>query len=936
LLSGFLLSGFLLRRILLRDHSTIDHREKLIHWISAVNPFHSGKTMSEENTLYLIDGSAYMYRAYHAVRGLANSAGMPTNAVFGFTRMLIKLINDRAPAYAAMCFDAKGPTFRHDLYADYKANRPPMPEDMAIQIPYIKEVTRAFQIPVFEQQGVEADDIIGTLARLAEAAGFRVVMVTGDKDFVQLVTEHATIWDPMKDRTRDLATIQAEYGMPPERIIDVMGLSGDTSDNVPGVPGIGPKTALSLIQTFGSMDALYDNLDRITQKKQHEKLAVNRDQAFLSRQLVTIDRNLPLPFDPEKLEVSQPDAASLQALFKELEFSQLQQEFSAPAARREKRYEAVVDAGGLQRLTERISGAGEFSVDTETTDIDPMRARLVGLSVSVTPDEAYYIPCAHSPDAAPQQLSLETVVKILGPVLGDPGIRKIGQNIKYDWIVLNRHGVDLAGVAADTMLASYLINPAKRTHGLDQMAMDLLGHRMITFQEVAGKGKTAVTFDQVPLDKATDYAAEDADITLSAWRILSPKLSEAGLMELFNQVEMPLVPVLMRMEQTGIEVASGRLRELSDTFSRQMEEIESRIYELAGEPFNINSSQQLGSILFEKLELPVQKKTKKKTAYSTDVDVLTTLADRHELPELVLRYRSLTKLKSTYTDALLELIHPETGRIHTSFNQTVAATGRLSSSDPNLQNIPIRTEEGRQIRSAFIPREGWEMLSADYSQIELRLLAHYSEDPILIQAFLEDEDIHMRTATEVFQTFPSFITDELRRQAKAINFGIIYGMSAFGLSKQLGISQKMAQQYIDNYFARYKGVKKFMNSAIDAARKTRQTSTLLGRIRPLPDIASSNRTVRQFAERTAINTPLQGTAADLIKVAMIRVDKALADNGHRAAMLLTVHDELVFEVPPEEREAVASLVKDTMESVWDLRIPLKVNMAWGKTWEEAH
>jgi DNA polymerase-1 len=893
--------------------------------------------MGEENTVYLIDGSAYMYRAFHAVRNLSNSSGMPTNAVYGFTRMLMKLINERSPAYAAMCFDAKGPTFRHEMYADYKANRPPMPEDMAVQIPFIKDVTRAFQVPVFEQKGVEADDIIGTLARLAERAGFEVIMVTGDKDFVQLVTEKTILWDPMKEKTRDLAAVREEYGMDPERIIDVMGLSGDTSDNVPGVPGIGPKTALSLIQTFGSIEGLYENLHQIAKKKkQHENLTTYRDQAFLSRELVTIDCELPMAFDPDQLKTRPPDETALLALFKELEFSGLQQAFSQPEPKREKTYQAVCKAGALKDLAGRIAEAGEFAVDTETTDIDPMRARLVGISVAVTPDEAYYIPCGHSPDAAPEQISLERVLEILGPVLENPDIHKVGQNIKYDWIVLKRHGVNLQGVTADTMLASYLINPAKRAHGLDQIALDLLNHRMISFAEVAGKGKSAVTFDRVPLETATDYAAEDADITLSAWRLLSPKLSEAGLTDLFKEVEMPLVPVLMRMEQTGIEVDRGRLRELSDTFSDQMQEIESRIYGLAGETFNINSSQQLGSILFEKLGLPVQKKTKKKTGYSTDVDVLTTLADRHELPALVLRYRSLSKLKSTYADALLELIHPETGRIHTSFNQTVTATGRLSSSDPNLQNIPIRTEEGRQIRSAFIPKQGWELMSADYSQIELRLLAHYSDDPILIQAFREGEDIHMRTATEVFQTFPSFITDELRRQAKAINFGIIYGMSAFGLSKQLGISQKMAQQYIDNYFARYKGVKEFMDSAIETARASKQTSTLLGRIRPLPDITASNRTVRQFAERTAINTPLQGTAADLIKIAMIRVEKALSGKKFKTAMLLTVHDELVFEVPPEEKEAVSSLVRETMEGVWDLRIPLKVNMAWGKTWEEAH
>jgi DNA polymerase-1 len=893
--------------------------------------------MTSSDTIYLIDGSAYMYRAFHAVRSLSNSSGMPTNAVYGFTRMLMKLFKDRSPAYVAMCFDAKGPTFRHEMYADYKANRPPMPQDMAIQVPYIKEVTRAFQVPVFEQQGVEADDIIGTLAKLAEEAGYQVVMVTGDKDFVQLVSETTILWDPMKDRTRDLAAIREEFGLEPESIIDVMGLSGDTSDNVPGVPGIGPKTALSLIQTFGSMAGLYENLQQLAKKKkQHENLTTYREQAFLSRELVTINRDLPMAFDPEKLKTRPPDEGALQALFKELEFSGLQQAFSPAEPKREKSYKAICRTEDLTALAQRLVDAGEFAVDTETTDIDPMRAKLVGISVSMTPDEAYYIPCGHTPDAIPEQVSLGTVKEIMGPVLENPAIRKIGQNIKYDWIILTRHGIDLQGVMSDTMLASYLINPARRAHGLDQMALDLLGHKMISFAEVAGKGKNAVTFDQVPLEKATDYAAEDADITLAAWQVLSPKLSDAGLTDLFNEVEMPLVPVLMRMEQTGIEVDRNRLRELSDTFSEQMIKIESDIYELAGETFNINSSQQLGAILFEKLELPVQKKTKKKTGYSTDVDVLTTLASHHELPALILRYRSLSKLKSTYTDALLELIHPETGRIHTSFNQTVTATGRLSSSDPNLQNIPIRTEEGRHIRGAFIPRQGWELMSADYSQIELRLLAHYSEDPILIKAFQEDEDIHMRTATEVFQTFPSFITDELRRQAKAINFGIIYGMSAFGLSKQLGISQKMAQQYIDNYFARYKGVKTFMDSAIETARETKQTSTLLGRIRPLPDIAASNRTIRQFAERTAINTPLQGTAADLIKVAMIRVDDALREKKMKTAMLLSVHDEMVFEVPPEEKETVAELVRDLMENVWDLKVPLKVNMAWGKTWEEAH
>ncbi|MBW1724680.1 MAG: DNA polymerase I, partial [Deltaproteobacteria bacterium] len=522
------------------------------------------------------------------------------------------------------------------------------------------------------------------------------------------------------------------------------------------------------------------------------------------------------------------------------------------------------------------------------------------------------------------------------PVLENPKIKKVGQNIKYDWMVLKRHGINLAGVIFDTMLASYLINPSKRAHNLDQIALDFLDHKTITYEEVSGKGKKSMSFAKIPIEKAAPYSCEDADVTLAAYHVLMPKIKASGLMGLFEKVEMPLVPVLMKMEMTGICVDRDKLRNLSKSFEHQLELLEKMIYSTAGEEFNIKSTQQLGKILFEKLKLPVQKKTKKKTGYSTDVNVLTFLADKHELPELILRHRTLAKLKSTYTDALLDLVHPETGRIHTSYNQTVTATGRLSSSNPNLQNIPIRTEDGIEIRRAFVPRKGWTLVSADYSQIELRILAHYADDEILIQAFKGDEDIHTRTATEVFQVFPSFITSELRQQAKVINFGIVYGMSPYGLSKELGISRKMAKTYIDNYFSRYKGVKSFIDQAIENARKTQKTSTLLGRIRLLPDINSSNKMVREFAERTAINTPVQGTAADLIKLAMIHVDAAFGENGFKSAMLLSVHDEIVFEVPPEELEAVKNLVKKTMEGIWDLKVPLKVNVVSGGNWAEAH
>ncbi|MBW2662594.1 MAG: DNA polymerase I, partial [Deltaproteobacteria bacterium] len=554
----------------------------------------------------------------------------------------------------------------------------------------------------------------------------------------------------------------------------------------------------------------------------------------------------------------------------------------------------------------------------------------------IKPDEAFYIPCCHDYPDVPDQLDLTDVLTLIKPVLENPAIKKIGQNIKYDWIVFARHGINLAGVMFDTMLASYLLNPSKRAHNLDQIALDFLDHRTITYKEVVGTGGKSSGFAGVPLKKAAPYACEDADVTLMAYNVLKPMLKEAGLTELFEKVELPLVPVLMKMEMTGICVDEEKLRSLSKSFEHQLEVLKDSIYSIAGEEFNINSSQQLGRILFEKLNLPTQKKTKKKTGYSTDVDVLTVLADKHELPALILRYRTLSKLKSTYTDALLELVHPETKRIHTSFNQTVTATGRLSSSNPNLQNIPIRTNEGREIRKAFIPEKGWSMLSADYSQIELRILAHYSDDQILIKAFKDDEDIHTRTAAEVFQVFPSFITSELRQQAKVINFGIVYGMSAYGLSKELGISRKMATTYIENYFARYKGVKEFIDRTIEDARQTKKTSTLSGRIRFLPDINSSNKNVREFAERTAVNTPIQGTAADLIKIAMINVDSALRERNLKSAMLLSVHDEIVFEVPPDEISLVQELVKNIMEGVWDLKVPLKVNIASGANWAEAH
>ncbi len=886
--------------------------------------------------LYLIDGSAYIYRAFHAVRGLTDSQGRPTNAVFGFTRMLIKLIEEQAPRYMGMFFDARGPTFRHRIYDDYKANRPPMPEDLVVQLPYIKQVVAGFNIPVIEMPGYEADDLIGTYARLAEDQGFEVTMVTGDKDFMQLVTGKAVIWDPMKEKSIDLAQVSAQFDLRPAQIIDMLGLSGDSTDNVPGVPGIGPKTALTLVQTYGSMDALYGRIDEVTRKRLRENLIAYKEQAYLSRALVTIDTQAPVAFDPQALAVTKPDRVVLGELFQKLEFNQLQKEFQRTQPQKPVRYEAILTDQELDSLIARLEKCDRFAIDTETTSRKPMAAALVGISVALKPHEAFYIPCGHNYMGAPQQLRRDHLLARLKPVLENRHIGKVGQNIKYDWTVLRRHGADLCGVTFDTMLASYLLNPSKRAHGLDQIALDFLGHKNISYSQVAGKGRHAVTFDRVPLDQAVPYACEDADITLRAYEALRPKLEQLGLISLLKDVEMPLVEVLMEMEMTGVCLDLDKLHDLSASFETQLRQLRAEIHALAGEEFNIQSPLQLGRILFDKLQLPVIKKTRKKTGYSTDVEVLTKLAAKHALPALILRHRSLAKLKSTYVDALLDQVDQGTARIHTSFNQTVTATGRLSSSDPNLQNIPIRTEQGREIRKAFVPRSGWTLLSADYSQIELRLLAHYADDPILIQAFDCDQDIHSRTASEVFQTPPDEVSPELRQQAKAINFGIMYGMSAYGLSRELGIGAKMAGTYIEHYFERYSGVKRYMDRAIEQARKTRKTATLLGRLRLLPDIASRNGNMRQLAQRTAINTPIQGTAADLIKVAMIQMAAALQREKLQTRMLLSVHDEIVFEVPQDEIETVKVLAPEVMEGVWELKVPLKVNVAWGPNWARAH
>lgn len=889
-----------------------------------------------KKTVYLIDGSAYLYRAFHAIRSLSNSKGIPTNATFGFTRILLKLIKDKTPEYVAVFFDVKGPTFRHHMFSDYKATRPPMPEDLAIQIPYIKEVVKALNIPIVEKEGFEADDLIGTYARIAEEQGFQPVMVTGDKDFMQLVTEQAVIWDPMKEETINTAYIKKKHGIRPHQIIDMLGLAGDSSDNIPGVPGVGLKTAQALISQFGDMDAIYNSLESLKAKKAlFRNLSENRDQAFLSRDLVTIDTHVDVDSSLDHFKLQAFNDQALSDCFRELEFNKLYQEFAlkseTPAD-----YRLATDLDAIREIVATLAKKGLFAIDTETTSKHPMAASLVGISVSWAEHQAVYIPLAHEGLGTTDQPDMEAVLSMFKPILENPDIQKIGQNIKYDAIVLAKGGIRMKGISFDTMIASYLLNPARRGHSLDTIAMDLFGHKTITYEDVTGKGKNQIGFQNVPIESAVNYACEDADITYRAFRTFEPQIREQGLTPLMTTVEMPLVPVLASMEMNGILVDADKLKMLSSRFEQEMETLKQEIFDLAGGPFNINSSQQLGSILFEDLNLPVQKKTKKKTGYSTDVDVLKTLAGLHDLPAKVLRFRTLGKLKSTYSDALQALIHPETGRIHTSFNQSVTATGRLSSSDPNLQNIPVRTPEGQEIRQAFIPEPGSVLVSADYSQIELRILAHCAKDAILIEAFNNDEDIHARTAAEVFQVFPDFITSELRQQAKAINFGIVYGMSAFGLSRDLGISRKMAQTYIDHYFNRYSGVKTFIDTTIEAARKTGEVQTLLGRKRRLDDINASNATVRNFAERTAINTPIQGSAADLIKLAMINMDTALKKHGMASKMLLSVHDEILFEVPEGEKEKLIELAASVMENVFDLDVPLKVNISAGENWASAH
>ena len=884
--------------------------------------------------LFLIDGSSYIYRAYFAIRHLSNSQGMATNAIYGFTNMLLKVIRELKPDQLAVIFDSKGPTFRKEIYPDYKANRAAMPEDLVPQIPYIKRVVQAFNLPGIEMPGYEADDIIATLAKKFSAEGMEVTVVTGDKDLMQIVDDHIQLLDTMKDKVYGPAEVTERFGGA-DKVVEVQALSGDSSDNIPGVPGIGEKTAKMLIDEYGDVETLLANLDQLKGKRR-DNLENYADLARLSKKLVTLVDNLDLKVDDHNFTLAEPDREALTELFKECEFYKLLQEFSVDTKDRAESagYRAVLTESDLDELVATLEQSERFAFDTETTSLDAMRADLVGLSFAVTAGEAWYVPVGHHYLGMPEQLPLDIVLEAVRPLLASPRQLKIGQNLKYDILVLARAGVEVGGPIYDTMLASYLANPATRSHGMDNLAAELLNYHTISYSEVAGSGKKQIGFEEVEVEKATTYAAEDADITLRLYEKLVPMVTEQHQDGLLNDVEMPLLQILAGMERAGIRINPEFLGGLSADMEKKLAVLEAEIHQLAGGPFNIGSPKQLGEVLFENLGLPKGKKTK--TGWSTDVEVLNKLAEDHEIAAKILDYRSLMKLKGTYTDALPKLIHPETGRIHTSFNQAVTATGRLSSSDPNLQNIPIRTEEGRRIREGFIPSDGCVLLSADYSQVELRILAHMADEPALKEAFARGEDIHRSTASEVLGLFPEMVTDEQRRAAKAINFGVVYGISAFGLAKQLGINRREAQQFIDTYFERYPGIRTFMDTCIAEAREKMYVTTLLGRRCAIPEINSKNGAVRGYAERNAINYPVQGSAADIIKLAMVKIAARLADQGLKSRMLLQVHDELVFDVPQAELEEVSALVKSEMQGAVDLTVPLLVEVGSGRNWREAH
>jgi DNA polymerase I len=909
-------------------------------------------TGTGKKRLFLIDGSGYIYRAFYGIRNMSRRDGFPTNAVFGFIKMLRKVVEEHKPDSLAIVFDMKGPTFRNEIDANYKANRKPMPDELQPQIPLIHEAVAAFNIPLFKLAGYEADDILGTMAMAGDEAGMEVVIVSGDKDMMQLVTPNISILDTGKGQWFYAKEVEEKWGVIPEKVTQVMALAGDASDNIPGVPKIGPKTAAQLINEFGDLENLLANAGTIKQPMRRKNLTEFADQARLSYKLVSIDRQTPIEYDLSKLSRSEPDLERLKKLYIDMEFSSLLKQLEdgqkpaaaasdtgEPAEKTQVNidYRTVTTEGAFRGFLSELAGKKSFSIDTETTGTDPVQAELVGFSFSWKSGQATYLPVGHTKDAAPNgQLERSLVLAALKPILENVQIAKTGQNIKYEYVILLKYGIKLAGIERDPMLFSHLIHGSSRRHNLDAIALAELDRTTITFKDVAGVGKKQLRFDQVGLDVAGPYACEDAEITWQAAEKMAPALATLeSVWKLYQQVEQPLIPVLGDMEQAGVLIEQTVLQRMSQIFTQRREILVKSIHGLAGEEFNVNSTQQLGHILFEKLGLKGGKRTK--TGYSTDATVLNKLADKgHELPLKLLEYRSLTKLQSTYTDALQNLVNPTTGRVHTSYNQAVTLTGRLSSSEPNLQNIPIRTPEGRSIRQAFIAPPGWQLLSADYSQIELRLLAHMGQVPRLLEAFAMGRDIHSATAAELFGVDLDGVDDEQRRMAKTINFGLVYGMSEYGLAKRLGITNFEARDYMEIYFKRYDGVRSYMDGNVQFAKTHGYVETIGGRRCLIRDIDHSNRNLREFAERTAINAPLQGSAADLIKIAMLRLHKALDEAKYKSRMILQVHDELVLEVPKEELEPVKIIVREAMEGAMSLSVPLKVDMGVGINWDEAH
>ncbi len=903
--------------------------------------------MTKQKPLILVDGSSYLYRAFHAMPNLLTSHGEPTGAVYGVTNMLRKLVNDYEPDEMVVIFDAKGKTFRHDMYAQYKANRPPMPDDLRGQIQPIHDIVTAMGLPMLIIEGVEADDVIGTLANDAAQDKTDVLISTGDKDLAQLVTQHIHLINTMTDTLSDPDGVIEKFGVPAGAIVDYLTLIGDKVDNIPGVPKVGPKTAVKWLGEYGSLDGIIKNAGKIPGKV-GENLRDSMDQLPLSRELVTIKRDVKLDDSARDFKRRPPDRDRLRELFARLEFKnwlaalggrsgdsgeQRDGTMPEPGAAN---YETVLDEKTLDAWLIRLKKATLFAFDTETTDLNTMNAQLVGLSFSDQTGTAAYVPLAHDYPGAPEQLDRDTVLKKIKPILEDPKQHKVGQNLKYDMSVLANYGITLNGIAYDTMLESYVLDSTASRHDMDSLALKYLGHKTIKYDEVTGKGKNRINFSEVPLEQAGPYAAEDADITLRLHQTLWPRLNDTPtLSKLFNDIEMPLISVLSRIERNGVKIDVAMLRKQSGELAKRMQEIELEAYEHAGQPFNMGSPKQIQEILFDKLELPVLQKTPK-GAPSTAEGVLQELALDYPLPQLILEHRSMAKLKSTYTDKLPEMVNARTGRVHTSYHQAVAATGRLSSSDPNLQNIPVRTEEGRRIRQAFVPEKGFKILAADYSQIELRIMAHLSADDSLLKAFAEGLDVHRATAAEVFGCEPEAVSSDQRRTAKAINFGLIYGMSAFGLAKQLKIDRASAQEYVKLYFDRYPGVQKFMDHMRETARDQGYVETVFGRRLYVPEIKASNQARRQYAERTAINAPMQGTAADLIKLAMLAVDRWIADSGIKVRMIMQVHDELVFEVAEEALDSAAAAIRQHMTGVAKLAVPLEVEIASGENWNQAH